>query len=187
LDASGHRGIANVTSFVTGLITNNEVGCVADNDTLGTDPAYGIVKVLQITFQLGGTNRVETFTEKSSVRLGGKGLSLCITHAFYGDPSLLRRPVAALLGDYGSLPAQLRRIQIPKDVVAFCGGRHMAGAALMADGEVWTWGEALGRDTRAFPPLQSLAGFLGRGGINVHWGDPEPVMLTEPTKLENVP
>ena len=50
-------GYTNATAIVTGLVTNNQLNFVANNSTLGGDPALNIVKTLQITFQLGGTNQ----------------------------------------------------------------------------------------------------------------------------------
>ena len=54
MDTSAYRGVAPVTAIVSGLVTNNQLNCVANSTTLGGDPAFGIVKSLQITFQLGG-------------------------------------------------------------------------------------------------------------------------------------
>jgi hypothetical protein len=188
LDASGDRGIANVTAIVSGLVTNNQLNFTEDGTTLGGDPAWGTPKILQITFRFEGTNRIETFAENASVTLGGAGPPLSIVRALYGDPDLIRnvaagRPLPASI----SQPAQFRRIQLPKDVVAFCGGRHKLGAALTASGQVWTWGEAMGQHTRAIPTLQWCSKLAGRFGINAQWGDPEPVIHKEPAKLENQP
>ncbi|MGA2245158.1 MAG: hypothetical protein ABSH48_09180 [Verrucomicrobiota bacterium] len=183
LDASSDRGVANVTAIVTGRVTHNHLSLLADSTSLGGDPAFGAVKRLQITFQLGGTNRTETFKENSPVRLGGTGPPLSITTALYGDPKLFGTAAGSSLPT-SIPPAQLRRIQVPNNVVAFCGGHHRMGAALTADGEVWTWGEAMGQHTHSIPPLQWCSSLLNRTGINVHWGDPEPVILNEPSKLE---
>jgi len=186
LDCSGGRGVAAVTAIVTGLVTNNQLNCVADSTTLGGDPSFGIVKSLQITCQLGGTNRVLTFKENSSVSLGGTGQTLTITRALYGDPRLFRDAAGPWLQVSGSQPARLRRIQLRKDVVAFCGGRHMLGAALTSEGEVWTWGEALGQHTRPILPLQLCSRLLNQVGVQAHWGDPGPVIHKEPSRLGKV-
>ena len=184
LDSSGDRGVADVTAIVTGLITNNHLICLADSATLGGDPAFGAVKSLQITYQLGGTNEITTFTENSPVRLGGAGPPLSILRAVYGDPKLLGGAAGPLLPAASNPPGQLRQIRLPSDVVAFCGGRHQLGAALTAEGEVWTWGETLGQHTRSIPPLQWCSSLLNRVGMNARWGDPEPVILKEPSKLQ---
>jgi alpha-tubulin suppressor-like RCC1 family protein len=181
MESSGHRGVAPVTAIVTGLVTNNQLNCVANNTTLGGDPAFGIVKSLQITFQLGGTNRMLTFRENSTVSLGGSSQTLTIIRALYGDPRLFRHAAGLSSQASSEPPARLRRIALQKDVVAFCGGRHLLGAALTSEGEVWTWGEALGRHTRPIRPLQSLSRWLTRFGVSVHWGDPGPVTFKEPT------
>jgi hypothetical protein len=44
--------------------------------------------------------------------------------------------------DFGKL-AQLKRITLQKDIVAFGAGSGL-GAALTRDGEVWTWGKVIG-------------------------------------------
>lgn len=186
-DGSGDRGVADVIALVSGLVTNNHLICKADSTTLGGDPAYGKVKSLLITFQLGGTTRTEDFTEDSPVRLGGAGPPLSIIRALYGDPDLVRHAAGLPLSASIKLPGQFQQIQLPTDVVAFCGGRHMQGAALTAAGEVWIWGEASGQHTRSTPPLQWCSSLVDRVGINVHWGDPKPVILKEPAKLETEP
>jgi hypothetical protein len=183
LDCSDRRRVAAVTAIVTGLVTNNQLNFVADSTTLGGDPAFGIVKSLQITCQLGGTNQVLSFREDSTVSLGDSRQTLTITRALYGDPRLVRDPAGTSLQALGDQPARLRRIQLPKDVVAFCGGRHMLGAALTSEGEVWTWGEALGQHTRPILPLQFCSRLLNLAGVQAHWGDPAPVILKEPAKL----
>jgi len=183
LDRSDRRGLAAVTAIVTGLVTNNELNFVADSTTLGGDPAFGVVKALQISFQFGGINQVRTFPENGTVRLCGTGEPLTVSRALYADPRLLRDPVAISL--VSSNATQLRRIELPKNVVAFCGGR-MTGAALTAEGEVWTWGEAMGQHTPAILPLQLVSRLFGRLGAQVHWGEPGPVILKEPARLKKV-
>ena len=41
-------------------------------------------------------------------------------------------------------PVQLRKINLPKDVVAFTAGGDNIGVVLTRDGEVWTWGRVVG-------------------------------------------
>ena len=41
-------------------------------------------------------------------------------------------------------PIKLRKITLPKDVVAFTGGGDDIGLVLTRDGEVWTWGRVIG-------------------------------------------
>ena len=184
MDVFANRGVAPVTAIVTGLVRNNQLNCVADSTTLSGDPAFGIVKSLQVTFQLGGTNRILTFKENSPVSLGGTGQTLTIVRALYGDPRLFRDAPGPSLLASGETPARLRRIALQKDVVAFCGGRHQLGAALTSEGEVWTWGEALGRQTRPVPALQFCSHVLRRIGLgDPGWGEPEPVTLLEPSRL----
>lgn len=78
-------GYSNVTALVSALVTNNRLNFVANNANLGGDPAYGVVKTLQITFQLGGTNQTLSFAENATVNIGGTGQTLTIIQAFYGN------------------------------------------------------------------------------------------------------
>ena len=181
---TGRGGVADVTTVVTGWITNNQLNCRAGGSDLGDDPAFGVVKSLQITFQLGAATRTLAFQENSTVSLGGTGEPLTIIRALYGDPSVLSNGPAPSLRVVTYEPRRLRRIELQKDVVAFATGRQGLGVALTADGQVWTWGEALGRETRPIPPLQLLSKSLNRIGIGVQWGDPHRVILKRPTLIE---
>ena len=183
LDASDQRGVACVTAIVAGLVTNNALHLVAESTTLGGDPAFGVVKTLRITFQLGGKNQTLDFRENSTVRLGGGGQSLTILRALYGDPRLFSQAAEPVSQPSLSTPARLRRIRVPKNVVAFCGGAHGVGVAVTSNGEVWTWGRALGRQTRPIGALQVCSSILSRLGLRVRWGQPQPVVLEEPTRL----
>jgi len=59
-------------------------------------------------------------------------------------------------------PVQLKRIDLPRDVVAFgAAERGVTGVALTRDGEVWTWGHVLGERTPGYPTLGMLATRLG--------------------------
>ncbi len=80
-------GYTNVTSLVTGLVTNNQLNFVASNGNLGGDPAFGVLKILQINFNLGGTNQTLTFAENATVQIGGGGFPLTIVQALYGNPN----------------------------------------------------------------------------------------------------
>ena len=80
-------------------------------------------------------------------------------------------------------PVIPRRIGLPKDIVAFAGGRHKLGVALTRDGEVWTWGWALAQRSPLDAMLQNLSGFLARAGIKTR--SPEPVLLSKPWRLPN--
>ena len=78
-------GYSNVTSIVAGLVSNNQLNFVASNENLGGDPAYGVVKTLEINFTLGGTNQTLFFGENATVQIGGGGLPLTIVQALYGN------------------------------------------------------------------------------------------------------
>jgi hypothetical protein len=186
LDGSDQRfrwGAASVTAVVAGMVTNDQLSFVANGSTLECDPAFGIVKSLQIQYREGNKNRIETFVENSVVNLGGTAEKLSIIQALYGDPKVLRNPPREFLAGPNFRLAQLRLVPLPVEVVAFCGGRHTHGTALTADGEVWTWGEALGQHTPAIPPLQFCSQLLNRVGAGIHWGDPRPVIFKDPTRL----
>jgi len=63
------------------LVTNNQLNFVVNNTVMGGDPAFGIVKTLQINFTLGGTNQTQSFAENSTVHIGGSGQPLTIVQA----------------------------------------------------------------------------------------------------------
>jgi hypothetical protein len=180
---TGRGGVANVTTVLSGWVTNNQLDCRAGGADLCEDPAFGIWKSLQITFQLGVATRTETFQENSTVILGGTGERLTIIRALYGDPSLLTNGPAPSLRLVTYEPRRLCQIELQKNAVAFATGRHGLGVALTADGQVWTWGEALGRETPPNRPLQLLSKSLNRIGIGVQCGDPHPVIVKRPTPL----
>jgi len=75
----------NVTALVTGWVTNNQLNFVANNTTMGGDPAVGTTKTFQITFTLGGTNQTLTYGENATVQIGGGGFPLTISQALYGN------------------------------------------------------------------------------------------------------
>lgn len=184
---TGPGGVADVTAVVAGWVTNNQVNYRASGSDLGDDPAFGIVKNLQITFQLGAATRTLAFQENSTVSLGGTGEPLTILRALYGDPNVLSRGPAPSLRVVTYEPRRLRRIPLRKDIVAFATGRHGLGVALTSDGEVWSWGEALGRQTRPIRSLQLLSRGLNRLGVGVQLGEPHSVILRDPTQLEIAP
>jgi hypothetical protein len=142
-----------------------------------------VKKSLELTFSVGDSNCVKVFREDSVANVGNAGKDLQITRALYGDPKLFWMTNAPWSSASNSQPAQFRRIGLEKDVVAFCGGRHGFSAALTSEGEVWIWGEALARHTRAIPPLQFLSSVLNRARVPVRLGDPQPVIFKEPVRF----
>ena len=78
-------GYTNVTTLVKSLESNNELNFVANNTTMGGDPAYGVVKTFQITFMLGGTNETLTYGENATVQIGNGVLPLTVIQAVYGN------------------------------------------------------------------------------------------------------
>ncbi len=75
----------NVTTLVRSLVVSNKLNFLAGNTSLGGDPAYGIVKSLQITYQLGGVTQTQSFAENAAVNIGGTGQTLAIINALYGN------------------------------------------------------------------------------------------------------
>jgi alpha-L-rhamnosidase len=84
--SAGAAGYTNVTTLVTSYVSDNQLNFVASNDNLGGDPAYNIVKTLQITYQIGGgTNQTQSFAENATVSIGVAGKTLTIIQALYGN------------------------------------------------------------------------------------------------------
>lgn len=83
--SAASSGYTNVTALVASLVTNNLLNFTVNNTDMGGDPAYGIVKTLQVNSTLGGTNLTSSFAENSSVQIGGGGQPLTILQALYGD------------------------------------------------------------------------------------------------------
>jgi alpha-tubulin suppressor-like RCC1 family protein len=86
-------------------------------------------------------------------------------------------------------PVPLRRIALQKDIVAFSGGRHHLGVAVTGEGEVWTWGWALGQRSPATAIVQALSQLLNRAGVRNNWGQgrTDHVVHPEPWQLPNLP
>jgi len=78
----------NVTALVKTMVSNNQLNFVAGNTALGGDPAYGIVKTFQITYELGGVTSTQSFGENSTVDIGGTGQTLIILNALYGNAAV---------------------------------------------------------------------------------------------------
>jgi alpha-tubulin suppressor-like RCC1 family protein len=87
-------------------------------------------------------------------------------------------------------PVSLRRIALEKDIVAFAGGQQRLGVAITREGEVWTWGLALG-ESHTILPLRLLSRVVSRLGLKVQWGGPVEVRRDQPWQLHmadpNVP
>ena len=86
-------------------------------------------------------------------------------------------------------PVTVRRINVQKDIVAFAGGRQRLGVALTREGEVWTWGMALGQHPAVANVFQALSRLLNRVGLANRWGQgrPPPVIHPDPWPLTNIP
>lgn len=82
-------------------------------------------------------------------------------------------------------PVQPRRIGIPGEVVAFAGGRHRLGVAVTRNGEVWTWGWAMGHRSPGQAFVEGLSRALNSAGIRNRWaqGQWDPVMRDKPWRL----
>jgi len=95
-------------------------------------------------------------------------------------------------------PVQFRRVEFPKEYVAYCAGAtHAAapgvhgpiGVILTRDGEVWTWGMVLGDPPTLKSSLQNLASRLS---THFHFknkippAEPAPIYREKPWQLPNV-
>jgi alpha-L-rhamnosidase len=78
-------GYTNVTTLVTSLESNNQLNFLANNTTMGGDPAFGVVKSFQITFTLGGTNQTLTYGENATIQIGNGVQPLTVIQALYGN------------------------------------------------------------------------------------------------------
>lgn len=187
LNASDERGLAVVTKLVQAMIINDQINAIANNNTLGGDPSYGVVKALQVNYQLDGTNAVAAFRENSPFHLGVAGKPLKITRVLYGDPKLFAEADQHPEKDLFYQPAHLRRIELNKNIVAFCGGRHGLGVALTADGEVWQWGELLARSKPAPFPLSIVAKILRQFNVKNSLDRTTPLTFDRPIPLDKAP
>jgi alpha-tubulin suppressor-like RCC1 family protein len=181
LDKGNRRGFDVVTRVAQGLITNNQLNCMANSSDFYGDPQFDVLKTLRVTCQINGKTIVTNFPEYSPVNLSSSPEQpLIITRALYGDPKTFGE--ADKLSDHELVyqPARLHRIDLNKNIVAFCGGRHQLGVALTADGEVWEWGETLGQPK--YPFLARLRKLAKNLGLRADWDD-APLVLENPTKL----
>ncbi|MBN2161838.1 MAG: family 78 glycoside hydrolase catalytic domain [Pontiellaceae bacterium] len=98
LDAASLRYF-DVTALVESQVMDNQLNLPVDNDTMGgDDPAFGVEKVLQITYQVGsGATQTVSFAENSTATLDGGGSTLTIVQALYGDPSSVESPDGPLV------------------------------------------------------------------------------------------
>lgn len=184
LDARDEGGVTVVTKLLQQLVTKDQLTTRADNTVLGGDPSFGIVKELRINYQVDGTNVVATFREGSPVTLLGYGKPLKITRALYGDPKLFAEVDRYPEKDFLYEPARLRRVELKKDIAGFCGGRHGFGVALTTNGEVWQWGEVLGRSKSAPFPLPVVAKLLRQVKVQNDLDHTTPITLQKPLPLE---
>ncbi|MDB6065753.1 MAG: Alpha-L-rhamnosidase [Pedosphaera sp.] len=95
--SSSGGGYSNVTATVSGYVTNNQLNFVASNTNLGGDPAFNVVKTLQIIYILGGTNLTQSYAENATVNIGGSGQTLTIVRALYGDATAFPDSAGLLL------------------------------------------------------------------------------------------
>jgi alpha-tubulin suppressor-like RCC1 family protein len=89
----------------------------------------------------------------------------------------------------------LKQIKLKGDLVALAGGGGgghgdnyvhdgiCTGIGLTRDGEVWTWGRALGY---ANSSLQAAAQIAQRLHYDAHWGDAKPINREQPWQLPNL-
>jgi len=73
-------------------------------------------------------------------------------------------------------PVVFRKIDLPKDVVSFAASRDNIGVVLTRDGEVWTWGNVLGK--------HAPKDFVGPGGRQPAY--PTYEVIEKPWQLSNI-
>ena len=73
-------------------------------------------------------------------------------------------------------PAELKKIELQKDIVAIGGGTRL-GAVITRDGEVWTWGRVIG---------EGVTSFVRSGKDLFKVIEPKLVVLQQPWQLSNV-
>lgn len=86
-------------------------------------------------------------------------------------------------------PVLPRRVELHKEIVAFAGGRKRLGVAVTGNGEVWTWGWALGERNPATTLIQGISRLLTKAGLPNPWRAirPEPVLHMDPWQLSVEP
>ena len=72
-------------------------------------------------------------------------------------------------------PVKLRKLSLPKDIVAFAAGEDSIGVVMTRDGEVWTWGRVIGE--------LSPKDYWGPNGKPIH---PESKVIDKPWQLSNI-
>ncbi|HLH56908.1 MAG TPA: hypothetical protein VKY92_25210 [Verrucomicrobiae bacterium] len=78
-------------------------------------------------------------------------------------------------------PLVPRRINLDEQILAFAGGRRKLGVALTPDGEVWTWGWAMGQRSPSDRILECVSWLLARTGIQSR--PLEPGVVSKPWRL----
>ncbi len=69
-EAADGKGGTNVTAKVAALVDGGSLSLVANNDTLGGDPAYEHVKRLRVEYSLGGVRKSAMVAENETLNLG---------------------------------------------------------------------------------------------------------------------
>jgi RNA polymerase sigma factor (sigma-70 family) len=82
------------------------------------------------------------------------------------------------------LPVEVRKIEIPGEIVAFTAGEgRPCGVAINDLGEVWTWGKVLGMQKPPKSSLQTLSRLARKLGWQVDWGAAKPIVREKPWRL----
>ena len=67
--ASGIDATADVTKILSGAVNNGKLSVTVNNDTLGTDPAFGMGKHLRVRYTVAGTEKTVTTGEGEELNL----------------------------------------------------------------------------------------------------------------------
>jgi alpha-L-rhamnosidase len=79
-------GTSDVTDLVRAAVSNDQVSLTVTNDSMGGDPAYGVVKDLIVVYSLGAAEHSVTVPELGTLNLAGApGSPLKIVSAMFGQ------------------------------------------------------------------------------------------------------
>ncbi len=126
-------GVADVTALVAAAVKDGKVSLRVENDVLGGDPAFNVVKSLRVDYRVGGKDETRTVGEKAVLELAGADLK--IVSAKYGALSaaggagpLIQAAVAEPTRRHEELPT-VKTTEPKPGVFIFDLGQNMVGWA----------------------------------------------------------
>jgi len=93
---------ADVTAALASMVTNNTLSVIANNKTLGQDPASHVVKRLRVEYELGGQSFKKEVSENQELKLPDSSESVWYLRKAFATKSPVRRAMlyATALGLY---------------------------------------------------------------------------------------